>query len=237
MKTILPTVPEESVSSQTWMGSLFGSDAFLDIDDLSKLLTRLVLNLLFATIVVWFIHYRRYRDREQMFSCYLLNLITFLMCMLLRKVPVELGFALGLFAVFGILRYRTEAIRMHDLTYLFILIGLAIINSAANKKISVCELLAVNAVIVVATAILEYAVSSKDEASIGMLYDRLDLLRPGKEQALHSDLAQRTGLPITRVDVARFDMLRDSARIIVHYKASGRGRGGALSGEPSDTES
>lgn len=209
----------ESVSS---LSSLFGAELFFDSDDLRKLLARLALNLVFAIIVVWLIHYRRYRNHEQVFSCLLLNVITFCMCMLLRKVPIELGFALGLFAVFGILRYRTEAIRMHDLTYLFILIGLAIVNSAANKKISVCELLAVNAVIVAATAILEYAVSRKDEASIQVRYDRLDLLHPGQEDALRRDLVQRTGLAITRVEIARFDMLRDSARILVYYKLHDR---------------
>jgi hypothetical protein len=204
------------------ISSMFGAEMFLDSGDLGRFLVRLVLNVAFAAIVAWGIHYRRYRDHEHMFSCLLLNLITFCMCMLLRKVPVELGFALGLFAVFGILRYRTEAIRMHDLTYLFILIGLAIVNSAANKKISVCELLAVNAVIVVATAVLEYAVSRKDEAAIRIRYDRLDLLHPGREEALHRDLSQRTGLAITRVEVVRFDMLRDSARITVHYKPNDR---------------
>lgn len=206
------------------LNTLFGSESFCDVGDLNKFLTRLALNLVVAVAVAWLIHYRRYRDHEHMFSCLLLNVITFCMCMLLRKVPVEIGFALGLFAVFGILRYRTEAIRMHDLTYLFILIGLAIINSAANKKISVCELLAVNGVIVAATAILEHAVSCKDEASLPIKYDRLDLLQPGQEEALRSDLVQRTGLAITRVEVSSFDMLRDSALVIVHYKQHDRTR-------------
>ena len=97
--------------------------------------------------------------------------------MLLRKVPAELGFALAIFGVFGMLRYRTEQIKTRDLTYLFMVIGIAIINAVANKKIGLGELLAVNAAIVGLAAILEYGPFSAAEETVPLLYDRLDPLR------------------------------------------------------------
>ena len=136
------------------LNELLGTKMLIDTPDFLKLATRLTLNLFFVTIVIRFVYYRLYKNREYLFTYYLFNVITFCLCLLLRKVPIELGFALGLFAVFGILRYRTEPIRIRDLTYLFIAIGLAILNAVANKKVSFAELLLVNSVIVGMTVLL-----------------------------------------------------------------------------------
>jgi hypothetical protein len=202
------------------MNDLFGSDTFVD-SDLIRFVLRLAVNLTFVAMIVHAVYYRLYRNREYVFTYYLFNIITFGMCLLLRKVPIELGFALGLFAVFGILRYRTEAIRIRDLTYLFIVIGLGILNGVANKKISVAELLLANGIIVGATAILERP-RGRSERSTPMLYDNLNLLKPGNEAELYADLRARTGLEVVRVDVVRFDMLRDAAEIVVFYVATAR---------------
>ncbi|HTE54110.1 MAG TPA: DUF4956 domain-containing protein [Kofleriaceae bacterium] len=197
------------------MELLFGTQTFVD-DDLFKLLGRLAIDLVFAAITIRVVYFRLYRHREYVFTYFLFNIITFCLCMLLRKVTVELGFAMGLFAVFGILRYRTEAIRLVDLTYLFIVIGLGILNAAANRKISVAELLAVNAAIVGATALLELSWSARSRRVTPMHYDRIELLRPGHELELHADIGERTGLAVTRVDIHRVDMVRDAAEILVH---------------------
>jgi len=153
------------------------------------------------------------------------------MCLLLRKVPMELGFALGLFAVFGILRYRTEEIRMRDLTYLFIMIGIGIINGVANKKVSTVELLTVNVVIVGLTALLELPRSARRFGSTPMLYDNLALLRPDQQEQLYADLSQRTGLAVVRVQVHRIDFLRDAAEITVFYRGSHAGSGTSITSE------
>jgi hypothetical protein len=198
------------------LNDLFGSETLID-GDLLRFLLRLAVNLTFVAMIVHVVYHRLYRNREYVFTYYLFNLITFGMCLLLRKVPIELGFALGLFAVFGILRYRTEAIRIRDLTYLFIVIGLGILNGVSNKKISVAELLFANAMIVGATALLELRPGKGAEHSTPMLYDNLLLLRPGSEAQLYADLQSRTGLDVVRVDILRYDMLRDAAEITVYY--------------------
>ncbi len=198
----------------------FGTDRFMDPGDFLRLSTRLSLNFAFAAIVILVVYYRLYKNREFVFTYYIFNLITFSMCVLLRKVPMELGFALGLFAVFGILRYRTEEIRMRDLTYLFIMIGLGIINGVANKKVSTAELLLVNGAIVGVTALLELPMAARRFGSTPMLYDNLKLLQPQFRAELIADITQRTGLEVMRVQVHRIDMLRDAAEITVFYKGA-----------------
>jgi hypothetical protein len=197
------------------VSEIFGSDTVLDKDVLHFLL-RLAIDVAFVSVVIR-VYFRLYGNREYVFTYYLFNIITFGMCLLLRKVPIELGFALGLFAVFGILRYRTEAIRIRDLTYLFIVLGLGILNGVSNAKISVAELFAGNAVIVGATVLLERYPAGRGERSTPMLYDNLELLRPGNKARLHADLSARTGLEVVRVEVMRIDMLRDAAEIVIFY--------------------
>ena len=99
------------------MTDLFGTESLFD-SDWYKLMARLGLNLGVVSLIVLFVYYRMYKNREFVFTYYIFNIITFTMCVLLRKVPMELGFALGLFAVFGILRFSTEEIKMRDLTYM-----------------------------------------------------------------------------------------------------------------------
>jgi hypothetical protein len=199
------------------IGDLFGTDELFNTWDFFKLVSRLGLDLVFTWIVVSLVYARLYRNRELIFTYYLFNIITFTLCLLLRKVPMELGFALGLFAVFGILRYRTEPIRLRDLTYMFIVIGLAILNAVANKKISLMELLVVDVMIVAATAIVELSPRHRNIGHVPVLYDNLALLHPGREPELHADLARRTGLPIDRVQIHRLDLLRDAAQLTAFF--------------------
>ena len=145
------------------------------------------------------------------------NAITFALCFLLRKVPIELGFALGLFAVFGILRYRTEAIRTQDLTYMFVVIGLAILNAVANKKVSLAELLLVNGSIVFLTAMLERLPMFRRDQSRVVTYDNMDIIRRNDREALIEDLRTRTGINIQRVSVGSVNLLRDTAQVTVYF--------------------
>jgi len=197
---------------------IFGTDAVVDWPDFLKLVARLGLDLGFTTIVVVGVYYRLYRSREFVFTYFIFNIITFSLCVLLRKVPMELGFALGLFAVFGILRYRTEEIRMRDLTYLFIVIGLGILNAVANKKVSLAEVVTVNALIAGVTASLELSAASRAHGSTPMLYDNLSLLHPDRRSDLLADLSARTGADVIRVQVHRIDLLRDAAEITIFYQ-------------------
>lgn len=202
------------------MLELLGAEKFFDPDDMVKLLFRLVLDLGFTFILVRIIYKRKIKYREYAFAFFLLNFITFAICLLLRKVPVDLGFALGLFAVFGILRYRTQPIEIRDLTYLFVVIGIAILNAVANKKVSIAELLMVNSLIVGLVYILDRRKASQYELSKPARYDNLKLLAPDKREELIADLRERTGLLVHAVEVERVDLLRDSADLTIIYKTT-----------------
>ena len=201
------------------MNELFGSNALVDGPALIVLLVRLGLDLAVATVVIRGIYGRLYRNREYVFTYFLCNVITFCLCLLLSKVSTPLGVALALFGVFGILRYRTEQIRIRDLTYLFAVIGLGVLNAVGDQAVSVAELLVVDTVIVGLIAVLERGTRQGAEQSIEMLYDQLDLLRPDNQTRLLADVAARTGLAVVRVEVRRFDLLRDAAEITVFHRA------------------
>jgi len=199
------------------MSELLGLSGDFATRDLATLLSRMAIDLLFAGIVIRLVYYRLYRNREYVFTYFLFNIITFTLSFLLRRVSIELGFALGLFAIFGILRYRTEPIRIRDLTYLFIVIGLGILNAVANPAVSVAELLVVNSAIVALAAFLELKPSNRSQRSTPLFYDNVPLLRPETREELLADLSERTGLQVVRVDVQRIDMLRDAADITIYY--------------------
>jgi hypothetical protein len=200
------------------MADLFGVDLILDPGDLAKLVLRLGLNLFFVGIVLR-VYYRYHARRDFAFSCVMLNVITFAVCLLLRKVPVDMGFALGLFAVFGILRYRTEPIGARDLTYLFVLLGIGILNAVANKKISLAELVLINAAVVGIAAFLEHRPLGGRKETRLVVYDRLDLLRPGREDELLADLRTRLGIEATAFELKDVDLLRDTAKLLVTSSA------------------
>jgi hypothetical protein len=191
----------------------------VDLSGIWLLVARLAVDLLFVSVLILLVYYRRHRRSDYVFSCMVINLVTFLLCYLTQQTTIQLGFALGLFAVFGILRYRTEAIPIRDLTYLFAAIGLAIFNGMPAPTSGAAELLLVNVVLVGAVALLEVTGrAGRDQRAV--LYDNIALLAPGREAELHRDLAQRTGLAVVSVRVDRVDLLRESAELTIYFARS-----------------
>ena len=195
---------------------LFGIDLY-DSKDLIKLLFKFSIDLIFLFIIVRLIYYRIKDEKDYVFTFFMFNILTFFICFLLRKVPMEMGFALGLFAVFGILRYRTEAIPIRQMTYLFIVIGLSMINSLANKSISWLEILLANGIITVITYLIDRVWFSTIEQTKTILYEKIELIKPENEQELIEDLKKRTGLQIVAVKVDKVDFLRDTAQVKIYY--------------------
>ncbi len=187
----------------------------LGVSDLAELGWRLLLNQAAALIVVKVVYDRVYGRRDYVFTYFLFNLITFVLCFVLRRVPIELGFALGMFALFGILRYRTEAIRLRDLTYLFVVIGLAILNGIAD--IGAGTIVGINAVITLAVVLLERVPFGERVEEQAMTYDKLELLQPSRVADLRADIEERTGLNVKRVSVEHIDLVRDIAKVTVYH--------------------
>lgn len=204
------------------MRELFGAAVFPDWAIFASLMARFLLDLLFTVIAVRVVYSRLYHQRDYIFTYLLLNVVTFFLAFLLSKSPIGLGSAFGLFAVFGILRYRTEGIQVRNLTYLFVVIGVALLNALANDQISLVELVTVNAIIVGSVCVLEASSFSGREESRQVLYDRLELLGPSTQSQLLDDLRARTRMPVERYVVGDVDLLRDSACITVYYSVSRR---------------
>jgi len=128
-----------------------------------------------------------------------------------------LGLALGLFAVFGIIKYRTDAVPIKEMTYLFLVIGISVINALANSKTSYIELFFINAVVVLITYTLEKVWLIQHESSKIILYEKIELIKPELRSELIKDLEERTGIKINRVSIGKINFLRDTAQVIIYY--------------------
>jgi len=196
--------------------TMLGLD-IIHVDNFNELLLRFALNMIIVVIIVRVLYYPVTRRKDYLFSFMLISILVFLLCYLLENVKLQLGFAFGLFAIFGILRYRTRAIPIKEMTYLFLLIGISVINALANKKISWAELIFTNLVLAFLVYGLEKLWLIKHESSKPITYEKIDMIHPEKRDELIRDLEERTGLKINRVDIGRIDFLRDTARLIVYY--------------------
>ena len=195
---------------------LYGID-FFDLEDFSKLLFKFGINFIFLIIIVRLIYYRVKDDKDYVFTYIMFNILTFFICFLLRKVPMQMGFALGLFAVFGIIRYRTEAIPIRQMTYLFIVIGISMINALSNKSVSIFEVLFTNGIIALITYLIDRLWFQTTEKKKSIVYEKIELIKPENRQDLIKDLKERTGLPIHEVKVDKIDFLKDTAAITIYY--------------------
>lgn len=193
-----------------------GTELF-DKKDFIKLLVKSAFNFLVVGYIVRYIYYTTAKNKDYLFTYILISVTVFFLCFLLENVKLELGFALGLFAIFGIIRYRTDPIPIKEMTYLFIVIGISVMNALANKKISYSELLFTNMMFILLTYSLEKIWLLKHETRKTITFEKIELIVPEKRDELMADLKLRTGLNITRVEVRNIDFLRDTASIRIYY--------------------
>ncbi len=191
-------------------------------DAVAKLAPRLALDLACAYVLVQGIYVRLYPRREYAFTYWLLNLITFAVAYTLSGVRVEMGLSLGLFAVFGILRYRTEAMRIRDLTYLFVVIGLAILNGVAHHAERSSRVVLIDVAVLAAVARWSSALGQPRRHRDVVRYDRLELLQADQREALLADLSRRLGATCERAVIEHVDLMHDSAELVVTYRAAPR---------------
>ena len=202
----------ETEESKQYLGT-----PIFDNNDFWKLILKGVFNFLIILIIVRYIYYPVTRNKDYLFTYLLISLTVFLLCFLLDNVKLELGFALGLFAIFGIIRYRTDPIPIKEMTYLFLVIGISVINALANKKISYAELLFANLVIVFVTFGMERLWLLRHETRKNITYEKIELIAPERRDELIQDLKDRTGLDVVRVEIRRIDFLKDTANLRIFY--------------------
>jgi hypothetical protein len=180
-----------------------------------KFFTRLLIDFVSVFILIRFIYYPIYKNREFFFTFFIFNLIIFLITFLLNKVEMSMGAAFGLFAVFSMLRYRTEGISMKDMTYLFLVIAMGLITAVSKGNWD--ELSLLNLIIIVFTYLLESNVLLKKEASKTIQYESIEMIKPEFKEQLIADLESRTGIKINRISINKVDFLKDTAVIRIYY--------------------
>ncbi len=193
----------------------------INIPDFTELIVKFGLNLLVTFFVVNYIYSKNSNRKDFYFSYFAISITIFTLCFLLESVKLELGFALGLFAIFGIIRYRTDAIPIKEMTYLFVIIGISVINALANKKVSHVELLFTNMVIVITMWILEKILHLKQEACLSIEYEDINNIHVAKKEALYNDIQNRTGITVKRIEIEEINYLRDVAKLKVFYDVNG----------------
>lgn len=183
-----------------------------------ELLLRFAFNMIIVLSVIHFFYYPKSKRVDYYFTFTLISVSIFLMIFLLGGVKLKVGFALGLFAIFGIIRYRTESMPVREMTYLFVIIAISVINALA-VEVGILELVCTNLLLVFSVFLCESTLHRKRVSTKLVLYDRIELIAPEKREALIEDLTKRTGLKIVRVEVGHIDFLRDTAMLRVHYNS------------------
>ena len=195
---------------------------FLDIplfdDDFYKMILRFFINLFFLTAIVKYIYHKNNENKDYFFTFYAIGIVVFFLCFTLKKYELDLGMALGLFAIFGILRYRTVPLDVKEMTYLFVIIGVSVMNALSNKKMSYIEIITANSAIVFGLYWLELYWSTNFLISKKIVYETIENIHPSNHEKLKKDLEERLGIEIYDFEIGDVNFLRDTAQITLRYK-------------------
>ena len=209
----------DTILSLVEAGKLYGIDLINPIG-LTELFVRFTFNLLVSTIIIRYLYYPTTKRKDYLFTFVMLSTTIFLLIFMLESVKMKIGFALGLFAIFGIIRYRTNPIPIKEMTYLFVVITVSVINGMTSKKISYAELITTNLIIVSVVFIIEKLLLLRHETSKRITYEKIELIKPEKRKELIADLEERTGIKISRVEIGRINFLQDTARVKIFFYES-----------------
>jgi hypothetical protein len=180
-----------------------------------KFVIRLGIDLITTFIIIRLIYFRHYKRTELFLTFFAFNVTIFLIAYLLNRVEMTMGAAFGLFAVFSMLRYRTENISTKDMTYIFIVIAVGLVMAISRGGWD--ELALIGLIVVTLMALLESDWLIRREFIQEVYYDRIELVQPHRRAELLTDLRERTGLDIIRIEIGNIDLLRDAARITIYY--------------------
>jgi len=189
---------------------------------LPELVIRFGINLAVILILVRWLYYSTTRRKDYLFTYLLISSVVFLLCYMLESVSLQIGFALGLFAIFGIIRYRTNPMPIKEMTYLFLVIGISVIN-ALTTGTGWTEIVFANMIIVLITIGLEKIWLLRHISSKSIVYEKINLIVPEKYDEMIADLRERTGLKeIKKVEIGEINFLKDTCRMIIYYEDKGR---------------
>lgn len=190
----------------------------LDMAGFLPMMFRFAINTLAVWVITHWLYFPKSRRRDYYFTFMLIGFSIFFLINLLGGAKVRIEFALGLFAIFGIIRYRTESMPVREMTYLFMIIALSVINGLSGS-LGWAQLAVVDLLFIVVTYIFEH-IKVKGSMAVKMIqYDRIELIKPERREDLLADLKERTGLDIVKVEIGGIDFLRDMSVIRIYYQA------------------
>lgn len=195
---------------------LFGIP-FFD-DDFYKMIFRFLINIFFLTVLIKYSYYKFSEKADYLFTFYLVGTIVFFLCFTLKKYEIDLGLALGLFAIFGILRYRTDPLKVREMTYLFVVIGLSLVNALSNKKMSYTEIFVANSIVVAMAYFLDRYSNQQKTNTKDILYESLEHIRPEHHELLKTELEHKLGFEILSISLGQIDFKAETVKIKIRYK-------------------
>jgi len=187
------------------------------LGDMCSFLLIFAFNFLVAFLVVRFIYYPSTHNKRYIFTFLAFNTLIYFVLSFMNSIEIGIGVGFGLFAIFSILRYRTDPIPIREMTYLFIIAALPVMNSAGSNSEVWWQLVAANGIILVILWVLEKEWGFHYEATKRITYERIELIHPDRRAELLEDLETRTGLQIKRISIGKVDFLRDTASIVIYY--------------------
>lgn len=196
------------------------SNEFIDTVHVKELLLAFLINLIAILIVVRCLYYPKCKRGEFFFTYVLIAISTFMLIYVLGDVKLKAGIALGLFAIFSIIRYRTEQVAIREMTYLFIIIALSAINGLTVSELSIGEVIIINLLFILSIWICESKLLISHYSYKVIKYDNVNLITPDKREELIADLEKRTGLKIEKVEVGAIDFLKDAAIVKMYYRSN-----------------
>lgn len=200
-------------------------ESILDLfhaEDFFNLIGRFLFNFVITSIIIWFFYYKKTQRRDYLFTFFIVSSTIFLMIFLLDNIKIQIGFAMGLFAIFGILRYRTDTLPVREMTYLFAIIGISVINALSNHKVSIVELVTTNLIFIIIFWVFETTRIIKHTASKLIIYEKIELIKPERQDEMLEDLKERTGLNIERFEIGQIDFLKDITYVKIYYSINGK---------------
>ena len=192
---------------------------FIDTKHVKNLLVAFLINIISIMIVVRGLYYPKCKRGEFFFTYILIAISTFMLIYVLGDVKLKAGIALGLFAIFSIIRYRTEQVAIREMTYLFIIIAISAINGLTVSELSYGEVLIINALFIVSIWLCESKFLISHYSYKVIKYDNVNLITEDKREELIADLEKRTGLKIEKVEVGSIDFLKDAAIVKMYYRS------------------
>jgi hypothetical protein len=203
-------------------GTIMAGNGMFGLTGMPELVIRFGMNLAVILILVRWLYYSTTRRKDYLFTYLLISSVVFLLCYMLESVSLQIGFALGLFAIFGIIRYRTNPMPIKEMTYLFLVIGISVIN-ALTTGTGWMEIVFANVIIVLITIGLEKVWLLRHISSKSIVYEKINLIVPEKYDEMIADLRERTGLrEIKKVEIGEINFLKDTCRMIIYYEDRGK---------------